>query len=145
MTQMTKSEREVFLAEARVGILSLPQNDRGPLASPVWYDYIPGGELWFLTQKTSRKGGLMSVGGRVSLCVQKETAPYAYVSVEGPVLSIESYSLTDDLQPMASRYLGAEGGAAYAAGMREKHAAGGSVKVTVRPENWLTVDYAKRS
>jgi hypothetical protein len=140
---MNKSEREAFLAEPRVAVLSIPQEGLGPLSSPVWFDYEPGGVIWFLIQSNSRKGELLTLGQRVSLCMQRETRPYAYVSVEGPVVALEPYSLDDDLAPMANRYLGEEAGAAYADGMRERHALGNSLKVTVEPENWRTVDYAK--
>lgn len=142
-TKMTEAERQAFLAEPHVGILSISNNDRGPMAVPVWYDYAPGGEVWFLTQNTSRKGKLLAVGKRISLCAQRDRSPYAYVTVEGPVTAIEPYTLEGDLQPMASRYLGADEGAAYAEGARETHAEGTPVKVSFRPELWLTVDYAK--
>ena len=142
-TKMSEAEREAFLAEPHVGILSISQKGRGPMGVPVWYDYAPGGELWFLTQNSSLKGKLLAVGKRISLCAQRESSPYAYVTVEGPVTAIEPYTVEGDLLPMASRYLGAEGGAAYAEGARANYAAGTSVKVSVRPERWLTVDYAK--
>ena len=142
-TKMTEAERDAFLAEPHVGILSISQKGRGPMAVPVWYDYAPGGEVWFLTQTSSRKGKLLFAGKRISLCAQRDSSPYAYVTVEGPISTIEPYTLEDDLLPMASRYLGAEGGAAYVEGARESHAKGSSVKVSFRPERWLTVDYAK--
>jgi hypothetical protein len=34
-TKMTIEERQVFLAETRVGIISIPQEGRGPLTVPV--------------------------------------------------------------------------------------------------------------
>ncbi len=141
---MTKAEREAFLAAARVGVLAIPEGGRGPLSSPVWYDYEPGGDLWFLTQSTARKGQLLHVGGRVSLLVQETSSPYSYVSVEGPVSAIQPSDLLGDLQPMAQRYLGEQGGTDYAAGLTESYARGNAIKVFVTPERWLTVDYAKR-
>ena len=141
---MSKAEREAFLMEARVGVLAIPDGERGPLSSPVWYDYEPDGELWFLTQSTARKGQLLAVGGRVSLLVQTDSSPYSYVSVEGPVSNIVPSDLLADLQPMAQRYLGERGGKDYAAGLTESYAKGNAIKVFIRPERWLTVDYAKR-
>lgn len=142
---MTKAEREAFLKEVRIGVLSIPDADRGPLASPVWYDYVLGGDLWFLTQRTARKGQLLLAGARVSLLVQETASPYRYVSVEGPVSAIVPSDLLDDLQPMAQRYLGQQGGIDYAAGLRVSYARGNAIKVFVSPERWLTVDYAKRA
>ena len=82
---MSKGEREAFLADLHVGLLSVADDGRGPLAVPIWYAYEPGGELRFVTGRDSRKGRLLARAGRVSLCVQTEALPYKYVSVEGPV------------------------------------------------------------
>ncbi len=141
---MTIEEREAFLAAPRVGVLSLAEAGRGPLVAPVWYDYIPGGVLWFLTQTTTRKGALLALGERLALTTQKDSPPYAYVSVEGPAIAIAPYDLEADLLPMASRYLGPDGGQAYIDGARPNWSAETSIKVTVQPERWLSADYAKR-
>ena len=141
---MSRPERERFLAEPRVAVVSIEDPGNGPLAVPVWFDYEPGGEIWFLTQSDSRKGRLLSQAGRFSLCVQVETPPYRYVSVEGPIVSMDPYDLEDDLRPMARRYLGAEGGDGYVEQARDTYAAGNGVKVRMRPARWLTVDYGKR-
>ena len=143
-TSMTGAEREAFLAEPHIGVLSIPDSGKGPLSSPVWYDYVPGGEVWFLTQKTARKGRLLTVGGRVSLLAQTTASPYRYVSIEGPVSKIVPADLSADLLPMAQRYLGEQAGKDYAAALAGKYALGTAIKVMLRPERWLTVDYAKR-
>jgi hypothetical protein len=54
---MTPREREAFLAEVHVGVISIPEPGRGPLAVPIWSS------------------------------VQRETPPYKYVSVEGPIVA----------------------------------------------------------
>ena len=140
-TAMTKQEREAFLAEVRVGILSLPQPGLGPLAAPIWYSYEPGGDILLLTGRDSRKGRLLAPGVRVSLCVQTETRPYKYVTVEGPVVAVDARDVDRDLRPMAVRYLGREQGDQYAAAAAS--ATMDSVLVRIRPEHWLTVDYGK--
>ena len=76
---MTKRERETFLAEARVGVLSIEQLGKGPLTVPLWYDYEPGGTIWMITDRESVKGKLLQDDGRISLCVQTEIPPYQYV------------------------------------------------------------------
>lgn len=81
---MTKQEREKFLADLHVGIISIPEDGRGPLTVPVWYAYDPGGEVRVVTARASRKGRLLGRVRRFSLCAQTETPPYRYVSVEGP-------------------------------------------------------------
>lgn len=138
-TAMTRAEREAFLAAVRVGMLSIADGSRGPLAVPVWYGYEPGGELWFVTERGSRKGKLLLLVDRVSLCVQTETPPYKYVSVEGPISAIERADLERHRRVLAHRYLGKELGDRYL----ESSPAEDDIVVRVRPERWLTVDYAK--
>ncbi len=142
-TRMTKAERETFLADLHVGILSIAEPGRGPLTVPIWYAYEPGGEIVMMTGSGSRKGRLLAVGTRVSLCAQVETPPYKYVTVEGPVVAIDPQDAEREVRPMAIRYLGPELGAQYADAMATNDA--DSVTVRVRPEHWLTVDYAKEN
>jgi nitroimidazol reductase NimA-like FMN-containing flavoprotein (pyridoxamine 5'-phosphate oxidase superfamily) len=138
---MTRQERERFLADLHVGIISIPEDGRGPLTVPVWYAYDPGGEVRVVTARASRKGRLLGRARRVSLCAQTETPPYGYVSVEGPIVAIETADVERDLRPLAHRYLGAAAGDAYIATTREEHA--DNVLIRMRPERWLTVDFAK--
>lgn len=138
--KMSSAEREAFLADLHVGVLSLNDPGRGPLTAPVWYAYEPGGDIVVVTGKSSRKGKLLSHGARVSLCAQQEELPYKYVSVEGPVVSVEPTDVDATTRPLAQRYLGVEQGNAYVEGDTGE----GSITVRIRPERWLTVDYAKR-
>jgi nitroimidazol reductase NimA-like FMN-containing flavoprotein (pyridoxamine 5'-phosphate oxidase superfamily) len=139
---MSKQEREAFLADVHVGLISIAEPGRGPLCVPIWYEYEPGGELRIVTGRDSRKGRLLQAAGRFSLCAQTETPPYKYVSVEGPVTGVEPVDLERDLRPLAHRYLGRDLGDRYveetSGADREE-----SVLVRMRPERWLTVDYAK--
>jgi hypothetical protein len=52
---MTRQEREAFLADVHVGIISIPEP--GQLTVPVWYSYEPGGELRLVTGRTSSEVG----------------------------------------------------------------------------------------
>jgi nitroimidazol reductase NimA-like FMN-containing flavoprotein (pyridoxamine 5'-phosphate oxidase superfamily) len=140
---MTRQERETFLADVHVGIISIPEEGRGPLTVPIWYVYSEG-ELRVVTGKTSRKGRLLARAGRFSLCAQTETPPYKYVSVEGPIVSIEAADLERDRRPLAHRYLGAKTGDRYIERTRNESEQDENVLVRMRPERWLTVDYAKQ-
>ena len=135
---MTQGEKQAFLADLHVGVLALNDGDRGPLMVPMWYDYEPGGELWFLTDPQSCKGRLIQVGTRVSLVAQTEDAPYQFVSVEGPVTAISPADPELEGLSIAVRYLGPEKGKQYFDSMSEW-----GVTVRVRPERWLAVDYSK--
>jgi nitroimidazol reductase NimA-like FMN-containing flavoprotein (pyridoxamine 5'-phosphate oxidase superfamily) len=140
---MTKQERETFLADVHVGIISISEEGRGPLTVPVWYAYEPGGDLRIMTGRESRKGRLLARAGRFSLCVQTETSPYKYVSVEGPIVSTEAADIERDLRPLARRYLGEKLGDRYVEETRDLPTHNDNVLIRMRPERWLTTDYSK--
>ncbi len=139
--KMTKSEREAFLAGLHVGVLAIDRGTeaaRGPLAVPIWYDYEPGGDVWMITGTESIKYDLLKAAGRATFCVQEEAAPYSYVAIDGPVEF--SQATNDQLLHMATRYLGAEQGAEYAA----QGTGGGMMIASIKTETWNTIDYSKR-
>jgi len=140
---MSRAEREAFLAAVRVGVISIADDGRGPLSVPIWYGYQPGGELWIVTDRESRKGKLLLKADRFSLCAQTETPPYQYVSVEGPIVTLERAELERHTRVLAHRYLGKEGGDAYIKATGASDESDGSIVVSMRPERWLTVDYRK--
>ena len=142
--KMSKSEREAFLADVHVAVISVADEPRGPLTVPIWYSYTPGGDVCIITDRSSRKGGLLERAGRFTLCVQSEALPYKYVSVEGPITSIQKSDVERDGRPMAHRYLGPELGDQYTEATSADRAAADSVLIRMRPEHWLTVDYAKQ-
>ncbi|MFI1800115.1 pyridoxamine 5'-phosphate oxidase family protein [Streptomyces sp. NPDC020379] len=134
---MTKAEREVFLAEPHIAVVSVASEDgRGPLSVPLWYGYTPGGDITLITALDSRKAALMRRHGRVSLCVQRTEPPRTYVSVEGPVTEFREPARLDERRALAHRYLGAEEGDAFVAASAERTA--GSVLIRVRPEHWFS-------
>lgn len=139
---MSKQEREAFLAETHVAVISVAEEGRGPLAVPVWYAYEPGGEVRFVTGGSSRKARLIRAAPRLSLCVQTETPPYRYVTVEGPV-TIGTPDYERDVRAVALRYLGPQMGEIYLAATAAERA--GSILVSLRPAHWLSVDYGKWS
>jgi PPOX class probable F420-dependent enzyme len=140
-TKMTEQEREQFLKDVRVGVLSVMEEGRGPLTVPVWYDYDHERGVWLVTDADSRKGKLLRAARRASLCAQDERPPYRYVSVEGPV-EITTGDRERDVRPLARRYLGAEGGDRYVE--QTSGGDGETLLVTLRPARWLTVDYGKQ-
>ena len=86
---MTNTEREQFLAELHVGVVTVAEKERGPLVCPVWYTYSSGGVVAFCTKKDTRKARILRLGTRVGFLVQLEgdiakgVLP-KYVAVEGP-------------------------------------------------------------
>jgi len=80
---MSASEREAFLAEVHIGILSVEEPGRGPLALPIWYEYRDG-VVEFGTDRDSHKARLLLAAGRATLAVQDETPPVPICQCRGP-------------------------------------------------------------
>jgi len=143
---LTREEREQFLAGLHVGVVSIGDGDRGPVARPVWYTYEPGGDVVFATRTDTRKAELLTLGMHVGFLVQVEgdiaqgILP-RYVSIVGPVVKLEPADLDRDLRPIVHRYLGAAIGDGYLAATRGDRATD-EVVVHVRPERWHTRDFS---
>lgn len=143
-TAMTIEERQAFLAQPWVAILSVAEPGRGPLCMPVWYLYEPGGEVQIWTGPNTRKVRLLRAAGRISLCVQDPRPPYRYITVEGPV-QIEPVDYQRAVRPLAYRYFGPEQGEAYLASLGGQAGTADDLLVRLVPEHWQTVDYSKLS
>lgn len=135
---LSKDEREQFLAEPHIAALSVYAGpDRGPLTVPIWYQYTPGGDLWFTTGAGSRKHQLIEASGYVSLMVQRLEPSVRYVAVDGPVLRIEP-GTDEQLVEVTKRYLPPDKVDGYLEFARHEH--GDSVAVFLKPEHWLSAD-----
>jgi nitroimidazol reductase NimA-like FMN-containing flavoprotein (pyridoxamine 5'-phosphate oxidase superfamily) len=141
---MTVAEREAFLSEVRVGVLSVASDraDRAPVSAPVWYDYSPGAGVTIMMNAKSRKGVALEAAQRFVLVVQSEALPYRYVTVEGPLSEVRRPDTEKDLLPLAVRYLGEEGGRAYAKGWEEAGAADTDLVYVMKPTHWNTADFS---
>ena len=47
--KMTIPEREKFLADVHIGVISIERHEAPPLAVPIWYDFRPGVGVWVIT------------------------------------------------------------------------------------------------
>ncbi|HEY3482884.1 MAG TPA: pyridoxamine 5'-phosphate oxidase family protein, partial [Streptomyces sp.] len=102
---LTKEEREEFLAQPHIGALSVVERpDRAPLTVPIWYQYTPGGLLWIRSGPEARKTRAIEAAGRFTMLVQRASPTVRYVSVEGPLTSIEPDD-EERAREMAARYL----------------------------------------
>ncbi len=144
-TMMTRQERETFLADLHVGVLSIELDGRAPLAVPVWYSYAAGGEVHIVTGTATRKAHALRKAGRCSLCVQDETPPYRYVAVSGPIVAVDAVDLERDLRPLARRYLGVEGGDQWVEQNGGSTAGQGDILIRLQPQAWLSADFGKAS
>ncbi|KLO26345.1 pyridoxamine 5-phosphate oxidase [Mycolicibacter heraklionensis] len=135
----TETERQQFLADKHIAVLSVAATDGRPPASvPIWYGYTPGGNILVNTGAGRRKAKLIEQAGAVTLVVQREELPYQYVVVEGTVIDAATPSPLPQREAIAIRYLGEEGGRAFAANMD----GASSVLFTIRPDRWLTADFS---
>lgn len=140
MGPFTVEQRQNFLADKHVGVLSVAADQGRPPASvPIWYDYTPDGLIRINTGAASRKARLIEQAGVVTLVVQREDPPYQYVIVEGTVVDTTSPAPLDVREAIAIRYLGEEDGRAFVEGMRDMATA----LFTVRPDRWITADYSE--
>jgi len=146
-TTMTREEREAFLTDVRIGVLSVNNDERGPLSIPIWYIYNPSEDLWMTTGANTRKGKLLRKANRIGFCVQAEALPYKYVSMEGPITieDRDSESILEDTRQLAHRYMGVEGGDAYVAAQKDFFERFGPILVRLQPEHWLTFDASKET
>jgi nitroimidazol reductase NimA-like FMN-containing flavoprotein (pyridoxamine 5'-phosphate oxidase superfamily) len=144
--QMTEQERQEFLAEPHIGVLSVASNDdRPPLTVPVWYGYRPGGNTSFFTGtqgRKARKTRLIRKAGVPSLSVQREEFPYQYVTVEGTVVGTDRPPSAEQMLAVVRRYLPEEAARGFVASELE-HPSSELVLFTIRPDRWLTADFAE--
>jgi uncharacterized protein len=139
---LTESERQEFLAEARVAVLAISadSDDRPPLTVPVWYHYEPGGDVTFFTNSggsRSRKARLLEQAGRFSLDVQHPEPPYRYVTVECTITGTDHRPSAAAAYAITSRYLPED----MARGMAEQETADPDtpfVLYRARPDRWVT-------
>lgn len=127
---MTRDEWRAFLLEQpRTGKLAVIRADGSPHVAPIWFD-LDDDTLVFSTGASTIKGRAMRRDPRVSLCVDDERPPFAYVRIDG------SAELSDDLEQMlvwatriAGRYMGADRAEEYG----RRNAVPGELLVRVRP------------
>ncbi|MDZ7882120.1 MAG: pyridoxamine 5'-phosphate oxidase family protein [Mycobacterium sp.] len=135
---LSREERETFLAEPHVAALSVSAGkNRGPLTVPIWYQYTPGGQPWFITGTGSRKHRLIEAAGHFSLMVERVEPTVRYVAVDGAVDRIED-GTDEQLVEMTRRYLPPEAVEPYLEMARREH--GPSVAVYLKPQHWLSAD-----
>jgi hypothetical protein len=136
---LTEAERERFLAEKHIAVLSVAAEDGRPPASvPIGYDYTPGGNIRVNTDASRRKATLIEQAGVVTLVVQREELPYRYVIVEGTVIDTTRPTPLDVREAIAIRYRGADAGREWARRLEDID----TVLFTIRPDRWFTADFS---
>ena len=96
-----------FLAEPRVGVFAVSAVNGPPAATPVWYGYEPGGEVWIVTSASTRKAKLLARTGTATLVVEESGQNATFVAVDLELVSSKDAGSADDRE-LASRYLEGE-------------------------------------
>ena len=107
MAEMSVAERDVFLQEARIGVLATLAANGAPLAIPIWYEW-DGERARMFSSSRSPKVARLRRDGRVCLTVAEPVGvPEAWVAIEG-VATIEEGTGFALAQRLAPRYYPAE-------------------------------------
>lgn len=130
MQNMTPAEINSFLMDTvRTGKLATVRADGRPHVVPIWY-YYEDDVLVFNTWHASVKARNMQRDNRVSICVDEEVPPFAFVMIEGTV------TLTDNdpdtkmwATKIGGRYMGAENAEAFG----ERNSVPGALVVRLTP------------
>jgi PPOX class probable F420-dependent enzyme len=110
MRRLDDDEIRAFLtAGTRTGKLAVTRLDGSPMVVPIWFVVDDDGSLLFTTWGDGIKAKSIRRDGRVSLCVDEEQPPYAYVRVDGATtVSQDPEELRRWAIRIARRYMGAE-------------------------------------
>jgi len=130
-------DREAFLKQANLAVLTTAGADGRPHGAPVWYLYDDG-VFVISTGRGSRKHKNLLANPSVCLVIDKRTLPYYVVMAHGRVELGPSLAAADRLR-LAARYLGEEAGRLYV----ERTPGEDSVTVRLRPER--IVEYHGRA
>lgn len=136
MSTMDDQQRDDFLRQPLVAVLSVNRRTRAPLSVPIWYTYEPDVGFTFVTAGASAKAKRLTAEERATVCVQSDRGLYRYVIAEGPVAltPLPLAELREFWRPGVERYLGAEGATSFLDAFNEPD----PQLVVLTPERWST-------
>jgi PPOX class probable F420-dependent enzyme len=134
---MTPNARRAFLTSGtRTAILATARADGRPHAVPVCF-VLEGDDVLFLTNEATAKGRDLQRDPRVTLVVDDEAPPFAFVMIEGTADLSQSRHDIDRVAPeIAERYFGPD---AIEDFVRSAHEALGTL-VRVKPTKIVALD-----
>jgi PPOX class probable F420-dependent enzyme len=130
MQEMPPEQYRAFLLERpRTAKLATVRADGRPHVAPIWFD-LDGDTLVFTTWHTTVKAANLRRDPRVSLCIDDDTPPYAFVIFEGTAtLSEDADELLRWATSIAGRYMGSDQAAAFG----QRNGVAGELLVRVTP------------
>lgn len=134
MASLSEPDIRSFLSHGtRTGKLAWTARDGRPLVAPVWFLLEGDGDdatLVFNTGAGTAKGKALARDPRVSLSVDLEEPPFAFVQVQGTAtLSEDPDELLRTATAIGRRYMGADRAAEFG----KRNAVPGELVVRVRP------------
>jgi len=114
MEKMTNEEvKQFLLTGTRTGKLATVRKNGRSHVAPIWFD-LDGEQLVFMTWHKSVKAANLRRDSRVSICVDEEVPPYAFVIVEGTAtISEDAAERAYWARKIGARYMGEDQADAY--------------------------------
>jgi PPOX class probable F420-dependent enzyme len=108
--EMTRDARRAFLTEGtRTAVLATTREDGRPHAVPICF-VLDDDDILFLTNAETVKGRNLLRDPRVTLLVDDETPPFAFVMIEGTALaSSDGQDIEQVARRISQRYDAGEG------------------------------------
>ena len=137
MRPMSTSDALDFLSDgSRTGKLAWVAADGRPHVAPVWF-IVEDGDLLFATGTRSGKALAMTREQRVSLVVDTEAPPYAFVKVDGDVEITQDFEELRRVSTLAgARYMGADEAESFG----QRNSGPGECLVRLRPTSIIGID-----
>jgi hypothetical protein len=135
MKKMNENEIVDFLMKGtRTGKLATVLEDGCPHVAPIWFVWNEG-KIIFCTGDNSVKGKNMKRDPQVSICVDDESPPYAFVIIQGVVKLFDKHKdLLKWNTVFGNRYMGKELAEVYG----KRNAVEGSLLVEVTPTKMIS-------
>ncbi|MBV2366746.1 PPOX class F420-dependent oxidoreductase [Streptomonospora nanhaiensis] len=125
--------REILRHGTRTGKLAFTASDGRPLVAPVWF-LLEGDDILFTTGKDTAKGRAIARDPRLSICVDVEEPPYAFVQVQGVAeVSEDPAELLRVATDLGGRYMGPERAEEFG----RRNGVPGELLVRIRPTRVL--------
>jgi PPOX class probable F420-dependent enzyme len=127
--ELTDEIRAFLATETRTGKLGTIMPDGWPHVMPIWF-VLDGDEIVFSTGRDTVKGRYLQRDDRVSLLVDDERPPFAYVHIRGRARIDEASDLLEWTTRIAERYMGPQEAEAFG----RRNAVPTELLVRLRPE-----------
>ena len=135
---MSAERRRAFLLEGTrtAKVATVAPRDGRPHVTPIWF-VLDGEDVIFTTDRTSVKGRALRHDPRISLCIDDDRPPFAFVMIDGVAsISEELSELRRWATRIGGRYMGADRAEEFGA----RNGVPGELLVRVTPTRIIAED-----